>query len=61
MKNMDLNHDPMQSEERCTFKWDTISKHIVTNYISRSVKSTICEKRTIVGYDSVPYGFEDNL
>ena len=61
MKNMVSNHAPMQSEERFTFKWDTISKNIIANFISRSIKSTICYKRTIVGYDSVPYGLEENL
>ncbi len=67
MKNMVSNHEPMPSEERFTFKWDAISKHVISNYISRSVKSTICETKTIVGYDTVafgyaiPNGFEDKV
>ena len=60
MKDMVLNNKPMQSEKRFTFKWETTSKNIVTDYIARSVKSTIGEKRCIVGYDTLPLGFEDN-
>ena len=61
MKDMVLNNKPMQSEKRFTFKWETTSKNIVTDYIARSVKSTIGEKRCIVGYDTLPIGFEDIL
>jgi hypothetical protein len=48
----------MHSEKRFQFKWDTQSKDIITQYISKSIKSTVKEKRTIDGFDTLPFGFE---
>ena len=56
---MVLNHTPIQSEKRFQFKWETETKNIITKYVSRSVRSTLKEKRTVIGYDSVPLGFEN--
>ena len=47
----------IQSKERFQFKWDTKTKDIVTTHISRSIRSTINEKRTIEGIDTLPVGW----
>ena len=59
MKNMVLNHSEIKSKERHQFKWDSNTKDIITKYISRSIKSTIKEKRTIDGFDTLPFGYEN--
>ena len=59
LRDMVLNHTPIQPEKRFQFKWETETKNIVTKYVSRSVRSTLKEKRTVIGYDSVPLGFEN--
>ena len=45
--------------ERYQFKWNGVAKDIVTKFISGSIHSTMSEKRTINGYESVPYGQEE--
>ena len=57
MKNMVLNNETLQTIPRFTFAWENVSKDVITKMIARSVRSTIGEKRTIVGYDTVPYGY----
>ena len=47
----------IQSKDRFQFKWDTKTKDIVTTHISRSIRSTINEKRTIDGLDTLPFGW----
>ena len=54
-----LNHPEIKSKERHQFKWDSNTKDIITKYISRSIKSTIKEKRTIDGFDTLPFGYEN--
>ena len=54
-KKKDKEFDPerqIQTKERFQFKWDTQSKDIITTHISRSIRSTINEKRTIDGLDT---------
>ena len=57
MKDMVLNNKELKSMERHQFKWDNQTKDIVTKYIARSIKSTVKEKRTIDGYDTLPFGY----
>ena len=57
MKDMVLNNQVPKSMERHQFKWDNQTKDIVTKYIARSIKSTVKEKRTIDGYDTLPFGY----
>ena len=57
MRDMVLNGDSIKSKERFQFKWDTKTKTIITNNVSRSIKSTVKEKRTIDGYDTKPFGW----
>jgi hypothetical protein len=47
----------IKSKERLQFKWDSQSKDIITQHISRSIRSTINEKRTIDGLDTLPFGW----
>jgi hypothetical protein len=68
MIRMALNHDPdkpricgperkpksLRSTAKHQFKWDNITKDIVTVYISRSIRNTVYEKRRIEGYDTKP-------
>jgi hypothetical protein len=49
--------DPKKSKERLQFKWDSQSKDIITQHISRSIRSTINEQRTIDGLDTLPFGW----
>jgi G:T-mismatch repair DNA endonuclease (very short patch repair protein) len=51
----------IESEKRFQFKWDTLSKDIITQYISKSIKSTVKEKRTIDGFNTLPFGFEHKI
>ena len=56
----DKEFDPtrqIQSKERFQFKWDTKKKDIATTHTSRSIRSTINEKRTIDGLDTLPFGW----
>ena len=56
-----LPWDPIAKIEtlpRFTFAWDAKTKDVITKDIARSVRSTIGEKRSINGYDTVPYGYE---
>ena len=59
MKEIVLDDRTIHTTERYQFKWDGVTKDIVTKFISRSIHSTMSEKRTNNGYDSVPYGFEE--
>jgi hypothetical protein len=58
MRDMVLNNTSIKSEERYTFRWDSISKDVITKFLSRSVRSTVNSKRTIDGYDTLPFGYE---
>ena len=54
----------MESAERFTFKWDEKTKHVVTKYIQRKIKSTAHEKRNIDPnnkFNTLPFGYEINL
>ena len=57
MGDMILNDTRIESQKRFQFKRDTKTKDIVTNNVSRSIKSTIKEKRTIDGLDTLPFGW----
>ena len=60
MKDMVLNTTAgatMESKKRFQFKWDTNTKDIVAKYVSRSIKSTVKEKRNIDGFDTLPFGY----
>ena len=51
----------IKSKDRFQFKWDTKTKDIVTTHISRSIRSTINEKRTIDGLDTLPFGWGSKI
>ena len=55
---MILNNKTLESEPRFTFSWLNISKDVITKHIKKSIKSTVPEKRSIDGFDTVPFGFE---
>ena len=59
MRDMVLNQTTIESAERFQFKTDPKTKDIITKYIKISVKSTIGEKRVIDGFDTLPFGFEE--
>ena len=46
----------IESKKRFQFKWDAQTKDIVTTHISRSMRSTINEKKTN-GLDTLPFGW----
>ena len=59
MKQRQYNDLEMKSANRHQFKWGSNTKDIITKYISRSIKSTVKEKRTVDGFDTLPYGYEN--
>ena len=59
MKDMILNEKTLESEPRFQFSWLNISKDVITKNIKKSIRSTVSEKRTIDGYSTLPFGFED--
>ena len=59
MKEMVLNDKTIKSEKRFQFRWDNNTKDIITVNIGKSIKSTISEKRTINGYDTFPFGWNN--
>ena len=56
--NVVLDQTTIGSTERFQFKTDPRTKEIITKYIKRSVKSTIGEKRSTDGFETLPFGFE---
>ena len=60
MRDMVLKHEPIKTEKRYQFRWDNNTKDVVTIFIDRSIQATIGEKRSVVGYDSVPFGYDIN-
>jgi hypothetical protein len=58
MRDMVLNNTSIKSEERYTFRWDTTTRDVITFCLSRSIRSTVTLKRTIDGYDTIPFGYE---
>ena len=46
----------IQSKDRFQFKWDTKTKDIVTTHISRSIRSTVNEKRQLMGWRHYRFG-----
>jgi hypothetical protein len=58
MRYMVINNTSIKSEERYTFRWDAKSKNVITQFIGRSIRSTVNSKRTIVGYETLPFGYE---
>ena len=61
VKNMVLKNETIKSAERYMFTWNNKNKDIETKYISRTVRSTMDSKRTIIGTDTLPFGFDENL
>ena len=59
IKESGVNNLELNSKPRHQFKWNTQTKDIITNHIKRSIKSTIKEKGTIDGYDTLPIGFNN--
>jgi len=57
-RNMVLNHTPILTSKRHQFRWNDVTKDIITKYIDKSIRSTIGEKRKVVGYDSYPFGYK---
>ena len=53
----------MESAEWFTLKWDEKTKHVVTKYMHRKIKSTAHEKRNIDPnntFNTLPFGYEIN-
>ena len=58
MRDMVLNDTSIKSEDRYTFRWDAKNKDVVTKFLSRSIRSTVNSKRTIDGWGTLPFGYE---
>jgi hypothetical protein len=61
LKTWYLKNETIESAERYMFTWSNKNKDIETTYISRTVRSTMDSKRTIIGVDTLPFGFDENL
>jgi hypothetical protein len=60
IRTMVLENKTLESEKRYMFSWNSHTKDIQTQYLSRSVRNTIDSKRMVVdGYDTRPFGFVD--
>ena len=57
VRDMVLNDGIIETKERFNFRWDNNTKDVRTIYIGKSLRSTVCEKRVIDGYDTKPFGF----
>ena len=57
IKERSENNLEINSKSRQQFKWEPISKDIITTHIAKSIKSTIKEKRIIDGFDTKPFGY----
>ena len=57
MKLIALKHKSIESAKR--FQFSYVNKQVVTNYVSRTVKSTLDSKRICVenSFDTLPFGF----
>jgi hypothetical protein len=60
LKELTLNDRSIDTAKRYQFSWDGKTKDVVTKFISRSVRSTLKEKRSIDGYDTKPFGYRIN-
>ena len=49
----------VESVERFKFSWE--NREVVTEFIKKSSKSTVNDKRMIHGYDTLPYGYNMQL
>ena len=56
MRDMVINNNKLISDSRYTFAW-TKDKDVVTKFLSRTIRSTVDTKRTLTGYDTLPFGF----
>ena len=60
IRTMVLENKTLESEKRYMFSWNSHTKDIQTQYLSRSVRNTIDSKRMVVeNYDTRPFGFVD--
>ncbi len=57
MKDMVLNQGVLKSAKRFTFATDPKTRDVVTKFLARSIRSTVNEKRTVFGYDTLPFGY----
>ena len=61
VKKMVLENETIDTEERYQFQWDRETKQIRTIEMKRKIQSTIHTKRNVVGLDTLPYGFVENV
>ena len=47
----------MKSAKMFTFATDSNTRDVVTKLLDRSIRSTVKEKRTVFGYDTLPFGY----
>ncbi len=57
MKRMVFNQGTLTSAKRFTFATDPKTREVVTKFLDRSIRSTVKEKRTVFGYDTLPFGY----
>ena len=58
MRDLVLNNTIIQSEERYTFIWDNTTKDVVTQFLSRSIRSSVHSTITTDGFDTLPRGYK---
>ena len=55
---MVLKDETIVSAKRHQFVWNQRTKDIETRRISRTVQATVDSKRSIVGNDTFPFGYD---
>ena len=59
MIDVDVSGRVLESAPKDQFKWDNLTKEVRTHSQARIIRSTIGEKRTRVGHDTLPFGYRD--
>ena len=61
VKRMVLESEVIETAERCKFIQGRETKQIKTIKMSRKIQSTIHTRSNVVGMDTLPYGFIENV
>ena len=56
IEGKDILKDTLNSEPRFSFSTDA-AKQVITKFLSRSIRLTINEKRSLNGFDTLPFGY----
>ena len=58
---MVFKDESIMTGKKIQFKWDVKTKDIKNLSVERSIRNTIGEKRVVVGFDTLPYGYDNSV